>query len=81
VVVCFGVLILNLYRLQVEQHDFIRPDQTRTTLKCCPSRRAGADFRSQRHPAGTEYYPLPPAGDPEQNPDMTALLQRRRSSI
>ncbi len=37
VVVCFGVLIVNLYHLQVEQHDFTRPGQTRTTSKCCPS--------------------------------------------
>ncbi|MBN0888496.1 penicillin-binding protein 2, partial [Pseudomonas aeruginosa] len=36
VVVCFGVLIVNLYHLQVEQHDFYQTRSNQNDIKMLP---------------------------------------------
>ena len=36
VVVCFGVLIFNLYRLQVKQHDFYQTRSNQNDIKMLP---------------------------------------------
>ncbi|CAM6453885.1 hypothetical protein KLQUCK414M1_14285 [Klebsiella quasipneumoniae subsp. similipneumoniae] len=36
VVVCFGVLIFNLYHLQVEQHDFYQTRSNQNDIKMLP---------------------------------------------
>lgn len=75
VVVCFGVLIFNLYRLQVKQHDFYQTRSNQNDIKMlpiAPSRGLIFDRNGIPLVQNITLYRLQVI--PSKIPDMTALL-------
>lgn len=75
VVVCFGVLIFNLYHLQVEQHDFYQTRSNQNDIKMvpiAPSRGLIFDRNGIPLVQNITLYRLEVI--PSKIPDMTALL-------
>lgn len=69
VVICFAILILNLYRLQVDQHDFYQTRSNQNDIKMlpiAPSRGLIFDRNGIPLVQNITLYRLF-AGDPEQN--------------
>lgn len=76
VVVCFGVLIFNLYHLQVEQHDFYQTRSNQNDIKMlpiAPSRGLIFDRNGIPLVQNITLYRLQVI--PSKIPDMAALLQ------
>ena len=76
VVVCFGVLIVNLYHLQVEQHDFYQTRSNQNDIKMlpiAPSRGLIFDRNGIPLVQNITLYRLQVI--PSKIPDMAALLQ------
>ncbi|HBW3531568.1 TPA: penicillin-binding protein 2 [Klebsiella pneumoniae] len=77
VVVCFGVLIVNLYHLQVEQHDFYQTRSNQNDIKMlpiAPSRGLIFDRNGIPLVQNITLYRLQVI--PSKIPDMAALLQQ-----
>lgn len=77
VVVCFAVLIVNLYRLQVEQHDFYQTRSNQNDIKMlpiAPSRGLIFDRNGIPLVQNITLYRLQVI--PSKIADMTALLQQ-----
>ncbi len=77
VVVCFGVLIVNLYHLQVDQHDFYQTRSNQNDIKMlpiAPSRGLIFDRNGIPLVQNITLYRLQVI--PSKIPDMAALLQQ-----
>ena len=57
VAVCFGILVYNLYRLQICEHSYYQTRSNDNDIKMIPIAPTRGDYlRSQWHGAGTQYH-------------------------